>query len=295
MDRIKSLEAFVRVADLTSFSKAADSLGSSRATVTRLILELEDELNVRLLNRTTRSVSLTSDGERIYEQARQALGAMDAVFAKNDGTGVLKGTLRVACIVAFADFFLAQALEEFAALHPDLTIELMASDAIVPLVESRIDIAFEAALTPRIGTVSKYIDSCASTLVASPEYVKNYGVPTTPDELSEHRLIALFSQTYWTLAKDIRTKRIPVKARLRYSTSPLMRDACLRGHGIACLPTIAVDQHIRNGELTAILPDWNLPVMGIYALFPTDRMIGRAAQSLYDFAAAKLIEQNATL
>ena len=290
MDRIKSLEAFVRVADLSSFTKAAESLNSSRATVTRLVLDLENELNIRLLNRTTRSVSLTSDGERLYEEARQALSAIDTVFAKKSNTDTLKGSLRVASTVSFAEFFLAQALEDFSVLHPELLIELVASDDIVPLVESRIDIAFEVSHSPKAGTVSRHLHLCASVVCASETYVDRHGLPEAPEDLTDHCLLGLSGQKYWIFAKGIQIKKIPVNARLRFSTAPLVLAACLRGHGIACLPKIAAQEFIQAHRLVEVLPDWNLPVLDVYALFPTDRMIGQAAQRLFDFVETRLTD-----
>ncbi|WP_295491544.1 LysR family transcriptional regulator [uncultured Sutterella sp.] len=211
MDKIKSLETFVRVADLNGFARAAESLGLSRASVTRTVAELEETMHLR---RT------------------------DEMFA-SPGSSELTGRLRVAATTSFAEFFLCGILEEFGEKHPGLSIELLASDRVLPLVESGIDLAFEVAPEPMPGTAARRLGLCRSCLFASQDYLSRHPAPSEPDDLRAHRLIGLLGENHWILARGSETRRIAVHAPLRYSAAGLIRDAVLRGNGIACLPDIA--------------------------------------------------------
>ncbi len=292
MDRIKSLEAFVRVADLKSFARAAESLGISRASATRTVAELEETMQLRLFNRTTRSVSLTSDGERVLEEAREILRRTDAVFA-SPGRSDLAGRLRVASTTSFAEFFLCGILEEFGMKHPGLSIELLASDRVLPLVESGIDIAFEVALEPRPGAEARRLGACKSCLFASRDYLRDHPAPSEPGELTSHRLIGLTGEIRWVFARGTETRRIEVNAPLRYSAAGLIRDAVLRGCGIGCLPDIAGEGEEVEGRLVRLLPEWSLPTRNIYALFPAMKFMHRGALLLAQEAEAQIKARSA--
>ncbi|WP_297610441.1 LysR family transcriptional regulator [uncultured Sutterella sp.] len=287
MDKIKSLETFVRVADLNSFSRAAQSLGLSRASVTRTVAELEETMHLRLFNRTTRSVSLTSDGERVLEEAREILKRTDAVFAL-PGSSEPTGRLRVAATTSFAEFFLCGILEKFGEKHPGLSLELLASDRVLPLVESGIDLAFEVASEPRPGTAARRLGLCRSCLFASEDYLSSHPAPSDPEELRTHRLIGLLGENHWILARRSETRRIAVNAPLRYSAAGLIRDAVLRGNGIGCLPDIAGEGKVAAGKLVRLLPDWSLPTRNIYALFPALNFIHRGAHLLAQEVEARI-------
>ena len=292
MDRLKSLEAFVRVADLKSFARAAESLGISRASATRTVAELEEAMQLRLFNRTTRSVSLTSDGERVLEEAREILRRTDAVFAL-PGRSDLAGRLRVASTTSFAEFFLCGILEEFGMKHPGLSIELLASDRVLPLVESGIDIAFEVALEPRPGAEARRLGACKSCLFASRDYLRDHPAPSEPGELTSHRLIGLPGETSWVFARGTETRRIEVNAPLRYSAAGLIRDAVLRGCGIGCLPDIAGENEEGKRTLVQLLPQWALPTRDIYALFPALKFMYRGAFLLAQEVEARIKARSA--
>ena len=287
MDKIKSLETFVRVADLNGFARAAESLGLSRASVTRTVAELEETMHLRLFNRTTRSVSLTSDGERVFEEAREILRRTDEMFA-SPGSSELTGRLRVAATTSFAEFFLCGILEKFGEKHPGLSIELLASDRVLPLVESGIDLAFEVAPEPMPGTAARRLGLCRSCLFASQDYLSRHPAPSEPDDLRAHRLIGLLGENHWILARGSETRRIAVHAPLRYSAAGLIRDAVLRGNGIACLPDIAGEGEEAAERLVQILPEWHLPTRDIYALCPALKFIHRGAHLLAEEVESRI-------
>lgn len=291
MDQINALRTFRHVAETLSFTRAAERLGTSRAAATRTIRELEDAIGIRLFNRTTRSVTLTAEGERVLREAEQALAATDAIFSRRRHDAPLSGTLRVASSLAISEFMLAKRLEEFQDLHPSLRIELIASAALVPLVESRIDIGFEVGLVPRPGAAVRTIGKCRSLLCASPGYLGRHPAPEDPAGLAEHELIALGERDRWTLARAGETKRIDVDSRLALTSAQLALAAALRGRGIACLPDLAVAGPLARGELMQVLPGWTLPVLEVWAVFPTERLISPAAAALCEFVEAGIAEK----
>lgn len=291
MDRLKSLEIFLRVADLRSFSRAAESLGISRASATRTVAELESEMRLRLFNRTTRSVMLTSDGERILEEARDILKRTDAVFAAA-GSTELSGRLRVACTTSFAEFFLSEIVEDFGRRNPGLAIELLASDRILPLVESGIDVAFEVARDTRPGAQYRRLGACGSFLYASRSYLQANPAPQTPDDLRTHKLVGYIGETHWILAKGTTTRRVEVNSMLRFSAAGLVRDAVVRGCGISCLPDIAGEAARGMKELVPVLTDWTLPTRDIYAIFPALRFVHRGAAALAQEVETRIKTRN---
>lgn len=279
MDRLTLLNTFVRVAELSSFTQAARSLNISRAVATRHLLELESVLGVRLFNRTTRSVALTADGERLLAEAAPLLAGAEAIFSPRTGDRI-SGTLRVASSVAFAEFFLAREIERLQSNHPGLKVELYASHDVIPLVAGGIDVGFETAVEPQSGVASREIGRCASLLCAAPELLAGRAPVARPEDLEGLPQIGLVGQKEWVLARGPETHRVKVEAALRHTTATLLLASALRGAGAASLPDLAAGKHLKTGRLVRLLPDWSLPTVGIHALLPSERFMLPAARAL---------------
>lgn len=290
MDRLTLLGTFVRVAELSSFTQAAKSLNISRAVATRQLLELESLLGVRLFNRTTRSVALTADGERVLLEAEHLLAGADAIFSPKTGDRI-SGTLRVASSVAFAEFFLAREIERLLAAHPLLRVELIASHDVVPLVAGGIDVGFEAAVEPQHGVSSREIGRCSSYLCAAPELLAGRPPVQRPEDLADLRQIAPLGQKEWVLARGSETRRVRIDAALRHTSATLLLSSALRGAGVACLPDLAAAEHLRSGRLVRLLPEWSLPTVGIHALLSSERLVLPAAQVLVSAVEAAVRRQ----
>lgn len=292
MDRLKAMSVFVEVARCGSFTDAADQLDMSRAMVTRYISELEQWLDVRLLQRTTRSVTLTDAGESCLRRSQQMLALMDNIeeeTTRQDGD--LRGQLRITCSVSFAYAQLAAAVVDFLKLHPMLKIDLNASEGALNLVEARIDLAIRISAEPDPLLIGRVLAPCASVLVASPAYLAEHGAPTVPTDLAEHRCLsyANFGKSVWTLTRGEDVQRVSVSGHFSANEATALLQASLAGGGLAMQPLYLAKPHMLDGTLQQVLPEWALPSMNIYALYPSRKHLSPAVRALLDFLVLRFV------
>lgn len=290
MDRLTAMKVFVEVAASGSFSATADKLDMSRAMVTRYVSELEQWLNARLLQRTTRSVTLTDAGESCLRRSQQMLALMENVEEEtNSQDGVLSGQLRITCSVSLAYAQIAAAIVDFLKLHPQLKIDLNASEGALNLVEARIDLAIRISAEPDPLLIGRVLAPCASVLVASPAYLEAHGVPELPSDLATHRCLsyANFGKSVWTLQRGEEVSRVSVTSQFSANEATALLRAALAGGGLALQPTYLANPHLADGTLLQVLPDWKLPDMAIYALYPSRKHLSPAVRSLLDFLVAR--------
>lgn len=287
MDRLTAMRVFVEVATSGSFSATAERLEMSRAMVTRYVGEMEQWLQARLLQRTTRSVTLTDAGEQALRRCQQMLALVEDIEEETTSTseGELRGQLRLTCSVSFAYAQLGTAIADFLALHPQLKIDLDASEGSLNLVEKRIDLAIRISSGPDPMLIARPLARCDSVLVASPAYLARHGVPALPAELERHRCLsyANFGKSVWELSQNGRTERVAVSGHFSANEATTLLRAALAGGGIALQPTYLANPHIASGELRALLPGWELPVMAINALYTSRRHQSPAVRALLDF------------
>lgn len=287
MDRLTAMRVFVEVATSGSFSATAERLEMSRAMVTRYVGEMEQWLQARLLQRTTRSVTLTDAGEQALRRCQQMLALVEDIEEETTATseGELRGQLRLTCSVSFAYAQLGTAIADFLGLHPQLKIDLDASEGSLNLVEKRIDLAIRISSGPDPMLIARPLARCDSVLVASPAYLARHGVPALPAELERHRCLsyANFGKSVWELSQNGRTERVAVSGHFSANEATTLLRAALAGGGIALQPTYLANPHIASGELRALLPGWELPVMAINALYTSRRHQSPAVRALLDF------------
>jgi DNA-binding transcriptional LysR family regulator len=287
MDRLTAMHVFAEVATSGSFSTTADKLDMSRAMVTRYVGEMEQWLQARLLQRTTRSVTLTDAGEQCLRRCQQMLALSQDLEEETASTteGALRGQLRITCSVSFAFAQMGAAIADFLAQHPQLKIDLDASEGSLNLVERRIDLAIRISAEPDPLLIGRPLARCDSALVASPAYLAAHGTPQLPADLAQHRCLsyANFGKSVWTLTRGAETERVGVSGHFSANEVTTLMRAALAGGGIALQPTYLVNPLLRSGELQAVLPDWELPVMTIYALYPSRRHLSPAVRALLDF------------
>ena len=287
MDRLTAMRVFAEVATSGSFSATADKLDMSRAMVTRYVAEMEQWLQARLLQRTTRSVTLTDAGELALRRCQQMLALTTDLEEETATTaeGELRGQLRLTCSVSFAYAQLGAAIADFLARHPQLKIDLDASEGSLNLVERRIDLAIRISAEPDPTLIGRPLAQCDSVLVASPAYLAAHGTPQQPADLARHRCLsyANFGKSVWQLSRGDAVERVGVSAPFSANEATTLMRAALAGGGIALQPTYLVNPYLRSGELQAVLPEWNLPVMTIYALYPSRRHLSPAVRALLDF------------
>ena len=294
MDRLTAMRVFVDIAASGSFSATADKLDMSRAMVTRYVAELEQWLNARLLQRSTRRVTLTDAGEQCLRRSQQMLALMENIEEETaHGEGELRGQLRLTCSMSFTYAHLAAAIAHFLALHPQLKIDLNVSEGALNLVEARIDLAIRISSEPDPLLIGRPLARCDSVLLASPAYLASRGQPQAPDELAQHLCLshANFGKNTWRFTRNGEATQVSVSSHFSANDATALLQASLAGGGIALLPTYLANPHLASGALQAILPDWEAPVLTIYALFPSRRHLPPAVRALLDF----LVQRFATV
>jgi len=289
-DRLQALRVFAEVAQRGSFSAAADRLELSRAMVTRHVAALEDWLGARLLQRTTRRVTLTDAGEQCLRRAQQLLALTEDLEQETRQHGpALRGQLRVTCSTSLAHAQLAAALAAFLAQHPQLKVDLQASETALNLVEARIDLAIRISADPDPGLVGRVLAPCESVLVAAPAYLARHGHPSVPADLSAHRCLSFanFGRSLWRLSRGAEQVDVPVHGHLSADEATALLQAAVAGAGIALQPTYLANPLLAGGQLQRVLPEWSPPRMQIHALYPSRKHLPPAVRALLDFLVAR--------
>lgn len=297
MDRLTELEVFKRVARLGSFTRAAESLGISRATVTRTIRLLESRLGVTLLSRTTRVVTLSAAGSDFLLEAEELLARCDALYDHfKAASKELTGSLKVAASPAFSAFFVAQSLEEFQRLHPKLHLELVThldDLSASSLIEHRIDLACCVADTAPESVVAVRLGSAESFVCAAPGALARWGTPSTPEDIPPEAMIAGAHPDRWMLTKGRRHAALVPRGPLVLPDAHLVLQSALRSAGFALLPAVAVRDALRSGQLMRVLPDWKAQTIGIYALLASRIGADQRLSKLIAFLRERLSENDA--
>jgi DNA-binding transcriptional LysR family regulator len=291
MEHLADLAVFARVAELKSFTAAAERLGLDRSAPSKAVSRLEDRLGVRLLHRTTRRLSLTAAGETLFQRIAGALGEIEA--AASEATGAAdtpRGKLRAALPMTFGLLHVAPALPEFLARHPQVTLDVVLEDRQTDLVASGVDVALRIAKLEPSSLVARRLAEVHHVLVGSPAYFARHGTPSTPSELRSHRALlyslAADSGT-WTFRSRDAEHRVEPNAVLAANNSLALRDALLAGTGLALIPRLYVAGDLAGGRLQEALADYAKPVLGLHAVFPARRHIGSHARAFVDFLAAR--------
>ncbi|WP_434634527.1 LysR family transcriptional regulator [Chromobacterium sp. CV08] len=290
MDRLTAMQVFAEVAQLGSFTAAGDKLDMSRPMVTRYVDELEQWLGARLLQRSTRKVTLTDAGLACLSRCQQMLELAAEVRADaSQRDGQVRGLLRVAASTSFGLAVLGGAIAEFGELHPLLRVDLQLGDRAVNLIEERIDLAIRITNEPDPGLVGRRLCDCLSLLVASPSYLARHGTPREPQDLESHRCLSYsnFGRSEWRLRRGQQESRVRVAGNISANEASALLSAALAGAGVSLQPSYLAAPYVRRGELVALLPEWQPAVLGIHALYPSRRLLPLALRSLLDFLVEK--------
>jgi DNA-binding transcriptional LysR family regulator len=287
MDRFAELKAFNVVAACGGFSPAARQLGVATSSVTRLVDALEERLGAVLLNRSTRSVTLTEAGRTYHDEARRILERLDAADdAVSDRAGGVAGLLRVAAPVTFGTMFIAPMLPELRARHPHLTLDLRLDDSAVNLVDESIDVAIRiGSLDANPSLVARRLTGHARVLCASPAYLAGRGVPQTPADLAQHDCLQFSfdgNRRSWRLRRkdgdaafDLPVQEIDVNSVVQANNGELLRQAALSGLGVAMLADWLVQDDLLAGRLVQVLDDYEVnpgPMdVALHALYQASR------------------------
>jgi DNA-binding transcriptional LysR family regulator len=272
MDKLKSMNVFVHVAKLGSFANAARDLGISRAMVTKHVMQLESKLGIRLFNRTTRSLSLTEVGDSYLERCQQVLLDVEEMEAAITHLQTEpKGTLKISSPPVIGAVHIAPALAEFLKIHPELSVDMVLKMTASDLIDEGLDIAIHLGKLNDSSLVARKLASSCLVVCASPEYLKHYGTPETPDDLNEHSCLvnwALPPRDLWYFSQGKVIKKIKVSGRMQANVADPMRIAAISGLGLIMLPRYIVGNDIKKGKLKVVLERYTPPALEIYAVYP---------------------------
>ena len=282
---IEHLRLFVRLATTQNISLAGSELGLSPAVASAHINKLEQGLDVRLVHRTTRKVSLTEEGLAFLPHAEEVLASVEAARAAvGAGSAAPGGTLRITAPASFGRMHLMPAIKDFLVRYPELTMDIRFSDSIVDLVEGGFDIAIRNAELKDSSLIARKLAPDKRIVCASPGYLAKFGEPTTPDELRNHHCIHLMGLESW--AFDTPGGQLSVKTRGRFRTDngEAVRDACVDGLGITINSTWSAYRHLQRGELVQILRDFPLVSdTAIWAVYPSSRLLAPKVRAFIDY------------
>lgn len=286
MDRITSARVFIEVVSLQGQTAAADKLNMSRAMVSRYLQELEDWVGVRLLHRTTRRLGLTDAGKEILMQCQQLVAVSEQMQMlgwqrQTQPTGVL----RITSSLSLAQAWLARCLPEFGVVYPQVQIDYVTTSSALNLVEERIDLAIRITNQLEPNHVALRLGECQSVLCATPEYLATHPEITQPEQLTEHNCLtySYFGQRLWHFALAGQQHSIPVTGNLTANESAVLLEATLQHAGISQQPIFAASEYLQQGKLVPLLTDWQLPSLGIYAIYTSREHLSPALRALIDF------------
>lgn len=296
MRDLAGLMTFTRVVELESFSGAARDLGLSKSAVSKQVRRLEDRLGVRLLNRTTRRLSLTEAGRAFYDGCQQVASAADAAErAVSHLSEAPRGTLKVNAPMSFGRLHVGPALPGFLEAHPDLAIDLVLNDRIVDLVEEGFDVAVRIGRLEDSSLVARRLAPNRRVLAAAPAYLARHGAPDTPEDLARHDCLVYSYQSEgraWRLRGPEGLRKVTPSGRLRVNNGDVLQAAAVGGLGVAFLPGFLAGADLRAGRLVRLLPAWrDAEDSAVHAVFPESRNLLPKVRVFVDFLAARFGER----
>lgn len=292
LDPLDGISAFLTVSTHLSFTRAADELGMSRATVGAQVRQLEDRLGIRLFQRSTRKIVLTEAGAAY----REALSGILPQIREAERTATsfqqeAVGRLRVSAPPDLGHLVIVPAVSEFLKLNPAVSIELDLSHRAVNLVEDGFDLAIRGRLDVDINLITRQLATSSLVISASPAYLAEHGAPKTPHDLANHFCLHFAELRWgriWPFRRNDEEFRIPIVPRLELNHSLGLRDAALLGVGIVLLPDFIVGEDLRQGRLIRLLPDWHISTIQLQAVYPANRHIAVKVRRFVSFLAGKL-------
>lgn len=287
MDRLAAMEAFVLVVDSGSFSAAARRLDIGQPAVSKIVAQLEDRLGVKLLVRSTRGLAPTEAGLNFYERARRSIEEAEEAERAARGAGKgLSGKLRICAAVTFARIHLMPRLPEFLARHPDLEMEVVLDDRNIDLVQEGIDVGLRLGRLADTALTARRIASTRNVVVGTPAYFTRAGLPHSPGDLAAHEVVIYGQRSgapVWLFRRGDAELSVTVGGRLRVTAAEGVRAAVLADAGIAIASDWMFTPELASGTVQAVLQDWTLPMLDLWAVYPTGRMATTKARTFVAF------------
>jgi DNA-binding transcriptional LysR family regulator len=286
MDRIDAMQAFVAVADLHGFAPAARKLGLSASGVTRLIAALEDRLGARLLQRTTRSVTLTDIGTRYLERARRILADVEEAEGSAEGERTRpSGRLVVSAPVGFGGLHVSPVMSAYLKRYPEVFGELRLADRVVNLVEDGVDLAVRIGHLPDSSLVARHVGEMRRIVVASSDYLRQRGEPDTPEAITSHETIQFGATTAspdWRFVEDGREIRVACTPRFTTNSADAAIQYAEQGGGLTRVLAYQAAEAIQAGRLKIVLAKFEQPPLPIHVVYPTSRLLSAKVRTFID-------------
>ncbi|WP_445427887.1 LysR substrate-binding domain-containing protein [Alishewanella sp. HL-SH05] len=291
MDRLDTMKAFVTVAELGSFTKAAEKLETSNQLVSKYVSQLEDQLGVRLFNRTTRRVHLTQEGEQCLHHAMHILESvhdMENHFGELQSTA--KGLLQISAPVDFSTLHLAPLIRDFKKKYPEVGVNLELSDRKVDVIEEGFDVALRIGNLKSSSLIAKKIAPIKLVLCAAPSYIEKYGNPSQPDELNSshflHYSYTDYASSNHPLMRVLRANSQNNQVGLTANNGQILTAAATAGEGYILQPTFIVGEALKQGKLKTMLNDIEVDAMSLYAVYPHRKLLAPKLRVFLDFMSS---------
>ncbi len=293
MDALNDVAVFVQVVNSGSFTAAADKLDMSKSVVSKYVTRLEDRLGARLLNRTTRRLSLTEVGRAFFERSLRGLLEIEEAEAEVSRLqGTPRGELRINSPMSFGILHIAPRLPAFQARYPELTVDMVLEDRMVDLVDEAVDLAIRIGDLPDSSLVARRLGPCRHVVCGTPGYFARHGIPQTPEDLARHAALVFryhSSPDEWRFAApDGSYRSVKLEHRLRMNNSLALREAVLQGAGVTLTPTFVVGADIRAGRLQAVLTDYRAREVSIYAVYPQRKHLSPKIRAFVEFMTGQI-------
>lgn len=290
---LNDVRLFLRVVETNSFTAAAETLGIQKSTISRRIRQLEDDLGVRLLQRTTRKLKLTEEGQELFERCRPLIEELeqlpDLVSAHHTEP---QGRLRITMPPELAIFLMKDVIADFMNRYPKINLEIELSTRVVDLIEEGIDLALRVGELMDSSLIARKISGVTSGLYAAPGYLKKHGNPKTPDDLPQHHCLRrLTSSLQWSFDNWDNGKPIAIPARLKANNLTFLRDMAIQEMGIARIPKAFCRSQVEQGLLVPVLEQYHLPGSEIHALYPSRRHLNPKVRLFIDHMLAHMEDQ----
>jgi DNA-binding transcriptional LysR family regulator len=292
MNRFAAMDAFVRVVDTGSFTGASRQLRVGQPAVSKIIAQLEQRVGVKLLLRTTLGLRPTEAGENFYEHAKRAVEEADEAELKARVAGAaLTGRLRISGAVTFARLHVVPRLPRFMDMHPSLDVKMFLDDANVDLIAAGIDVALRMGNLQDSSLTARRIGEGRRVVVAAPAYLEARGVPETPAELIDHDAV-IYDQGggggLWPFTQGTVETAVTIKGRMRSNAAEAVREAVFAGVGLAIASEWMFGPELASGSVRRVLADWDLPPVGLWAVFPSGRNASMKARAFVSFLECEL-------
>lgn len=287
MDKLAAMNALVKVVASGSYAEAARRLGLTRSAVSKAVMELEESLGARLLDRTTRRVTPTEAGLAYYERCLAILAQVEETEAQVSRLhDEPKGTLRVNAPMSFGTLYLGNAIADLMIRYSDLKVELTLTDRLIDPLEEGADVTVRIGTPTDSSLIARRIAPARIVLVASPDYIEKHGEPETPGDLVEHRCLSYGHTTSlqrWHLTENGESVSVSIASCMSSNNGDVLREAAVKGIGIAVLPTFIVGNDIAAGRLKLVLPNNRPPDLTIHALYAPNRYLAAKTRVFIDF------------